>query len=115
MMPSMTSPLVTFSDNGNSRTFTTTGHTLKKPKVLKQSRVVPQGASVIATNQFAGTFGTEDDDGIALKERDSFNLTVRTAINGQTTDATALVALLKDLVNSDEFADALETQNFIHA
>lgn len=46
-MAAMTTALTEFSTNGDSRTYTTSGHTVSNPKLVTQKRRVPDRKSVV--------------------------------------------------------------------
>lgn len=114
-MPAMATTLTEFSTNGDSRTYTTSGHTASKPRLVIQRRRVPVGNQIMAEVSVAVLQTAIDSDSAPIPEKVSFTVTSRYPItikSGETTVADAL-AICKDIVGSDEFAAAVTSQNFI--
>lgn len=109
-MVAMTTTLKRFSSNGNSRTYTSTGHLVTKPKLVLQKRRVPSGNQVVQEDVITILHGTEDSSGAALAQRVSFSVTVRKPITGIAADVTAALAVFRDIVANDEFANVVDTQ-----
>lgn len=112
-MAAMTTVLTEFADNGNSRTYTLAGHTAVKPKLVIQRRVVATAPNASPEDSFDIVVGTSDADSAVLPGRIAFSVKVRRPIQGQATDVTAALATLKDIVNSDEFANTVTTQEWM--
>lgn len=112
-MAAMSTALTVFSDNGNSRTFTATGHTVQKPKLVIQTRKVPTGNQVIQESKVSVIQATVDTGGSAIPERVSFQAVYRSPITGASADVTAALAIFRDIVASDEFTAVVNTQNFV--
>ena len=109
-MAAMTTVLTEFSDNGNSRTYTTSGHTSSKPKLVISSRRVPSGNQIIAETTVRVSHETEDSDSLVIPKRVSMSVTIRFPVTGTTTDRDAVKAILRDFVASDEFDTVASTQ-----
>lgn len=112
-MPTMATALTEFSDNGNSRTYTLTGHTAVKPQIVIQKRVVATAANASAEDTINVVYGTSDADGNPLPGRVSFAITVRRPVQGQASDVTSALAVVRDIVASDEFANTIDTQEYL--
>jgi hypothetical protein len=112
-MAAMTTALTEFSTLGDSRTYTTTGHTTSKPKVVVQKRKVPTGNQVVSEVSVAVIHATEDDASLILPQKVSMTVTVRSPISGQSTDVDAALVILRDIIAGDEFANAVDTQEFL--
>lgn len=112
-MAAMTTALTEFADNGNSRTYTYTGHTALDPKLLLQRRRVPSGNQTIAEDTVTVLSGTEDSNGAMLPSRVMFTATVRRPIDGIAADVTAALAIFRDVVAGDEFTNTVNTQEFL--
>jgi hypothetical protein len=116
-MAAMSTSLTEFSTNGDSRTWTTSGHTVSKPKLVLQKRRVPVGNQTIAETTISVIHAAADSTGAVLPSKVNMSVTVRTPLgidSGDTAVADAL-AILKDIVGSDEFASTVSTQNFLDA
>jgi hypothetical protein len=112
-MAAQTTALTEFSDNGDSRTYTFTGHSVVKPKLVIQKRKVPGVNGKVAETSVSVICGTEDSLGAYLPEKVSFQVIVRTPINGITTDVDAALAVFRDIMAGDEFGFSIPTQNFL--
>lgn len=117
-MASLSATLVEFSDNGNSRTYTASGHTAVKPKLVVEKRTVPVGNQIMS--EFSGTivFGVLDSEGGVAPQKVSMEAKVRYPTIGvdtsdlATVNAAALV-LFRDFVASDEFGAAVSSLNWV--
>ncbi len=112
-MAAMTTALTEFTSSGNSRTFTTSGHTALKPRIVIQKRRVPTGAKSVAEDTFDVIHATVDVDGAVLTEKVMFRVTARRPVAGASADTDAALVILRDLVAGDEFANAVSTQEYI--
>lgn len=112
-MAAMSTALTEFADNGNSRTYTQAAHTVLAPLLVLQKRVVPTGNQVIAEDTITVLSHTEDADGVTLPQRVTFSVTVRRPITGDAADVTAMLAVFRDVVAGDEFANTVSTQEFL--
>lgn len=112
-MAAMTTVLTEFSNNGNSRTSITTGHTAVKPKVVIEKRRVPEGNQVVAEYSCKVVHATVDAEGLVLSNKVSFEAIVRVPIAGLAADTTAALAIFKDIVQSDDFANSVSTQGWL--
>jgi hypothetical protein len=112
-MAAMTTVLTEFADNGNSRTYSLSGHGALKPRIVIQKRKVATTSTSSAEDTVDVIYGTEDSAGNILPGRTSFGAVVRRPVNGDDADATAALAVFRDIVNSDEFAAMVVSQNFL--
>lgn len=112
-MAAMTTVLTEFSNNGNSRTSTTVGHTALKPKLVIEKRRVPEGNQQMAEFAAKVVHATEDANGLVLPNKVSFEAIIRYPLNGASADVTAALAIFKDIVSSDDFANSASTQGWL--
>lgn len=112
-MGAMSTVLTEFSDNGNSRTYTYTGHTVGDPRLVLQKRRVPSGNQVIAEDVITVLSGQVDGNGDPLPERVSFSATVRRPISGDSSVVSAALAVFRDIIAGDEFANTVNTQEHL--
>lgn len=112
-MAAMTTALTEFADNGNSRTYAQVGHTALKPQLVIQKRKVPSGNGVVAETTVDVISATVDASGITLPQKVVFSASVRYPITGTAADTTAMLAVFRDIVAGDEFANAVDTQEFL--
>lgn len=112
-MAGMATALTEFSDNGNSRTFTTPGHTSVKPKLVIQKRKIPANADGVAETSFIVIHATVDADGNVLSAKESFEVIHRSPVKGDSDDRDAVLAIGRDIVASDEWTNAVTTQEFV--
>lgn len=112
-MAAMLTSLTEFSDNGNSRTSTTTGHVATKPKLVIQKRKVPTGNQTVLEDDVNVVHGAEDSDGVVLPQKVSFHVVCRRSVNAISTDVDAALAVFRDVVAGDEFGNMVSTQEWL--
>jgi len=112
-MAAMTTALTEFADNGNSRTYTYTGHTAVEPRMVLQKRRVPSGSQTILEDSVQVKSSTEDSNGDLLESPVSFMVTVRRPKNGIAADVTAALAIFRDVIAGDEFTNTVSTQEWL--
>jgi hypothetical protein len=117
-MAAMTTVLTQFTDsnNGNTRTYTAPSHTVSAPQLVIQKRRVAVGNSGSSQSNIDIAFATLDADGALLASRTVGGVFIREPINaGDATARTAVLALLREIVASDEFTNVVETQEWIQS
>lgn len=112
-MAGMATVLTEFADNGNSRTYTFTGHTVLSPKLVLQKRKVPVGNAIMQEDTITVLLGTTDSDGAVLPQRVSFQAQIRRPITGDADDVTAALAVFRDIIAGDEFGVTVNTSNWL--
>lgn len=112
-MAAMTTALTEFADNGNSRTYTTAGHTASKPKLVIQKRRVAEGNQVVQETSVAVVHATTDPDGQVLPQKVAGTLLFRSPINGDAADVTAVLTILRDICAGDEYGNTVTTQEHL--
>jgi hypothetical protein len=112
-MAAMTTALTEFSDNGNSRTYTYTGHTAGEPRLVIQKRRVPTGQQSVIEDTVTVYSSTEDATAELLASKVSFSVVVRRPIDGIAGDVTAALAIIRDIVAGDEFTNTVSTQEWL--
>lgn len=112
-MASMTTSLNEFSNNGNSRTSTTTGHTAVKPKLVIEKRKVAEGQSSVAEYNFKVVQATQDTDGNILASKVSFEAVARYPLLGSSTEIASALAVFRDIIAGDEFSNSVSTQEWL--
>ena len=112
-MPAMATSLTEFADNGNSRTYTVSGHTALKPRLVIQKRKIPATAEASAEVQVNVVYGTVDAANVILASKVAFEMAVRYPVNGTAADTTAALVVIRDIIASDEFTTAVNTQNWL--
>jgi hypothetical protein len=112
-MAAMSTALTEFADNGNARTFTLETHTAIAPNLVLQKRKVPSGNQTVVEDTFTVLLATEDSNGDALPSRVAFTVTVRRPVDGISADVDAALAILRDIVAGDEFANVVATQEWL--
>lgn len=113
-MAAMTTVLTEFSNNGNSRTCTTSGHTAKEPRLVIEKRRVPEGSQVMVEQSVKIVHSTEDDDGLILSNKVSFEAVSRYPLAGQAADVTAALTVFRDIIAGDEYANSVSTQEWLN-
>jgi len=112
-MAAMSTALVEFADNGDSRTYTTSGHSASKPKIVIQKRRVPAGNQILAEVSVSVIHATEDSVGAVLPQKVALTASAKYPITGDYADVTAALVILRDIVASDEFTATLASQNWL--
>lgn len=115
-MAAMTTALTEFADNGNSRTYVRTAtHTALLPRLVLQRRKVPVGNQKMLEDTVLVLSATTNPAGATLSERVTMEVKVRRPIDGVAATVTADLAILRDIVASDEFGSMITTQNWLKA
>lgn len=112
-MAAMTTALTVFSNNGNSRTSTLDGHSALKPKIVIEKRRVPEGNQTMAESSVSIIYATEDSEGAVLSNKVALSATVKYPLLGQSSDITAALAVLRDIIAGDEFTNTVNTQEWL--
>lgn len=112
-MAGMTTVLTEFSDNGNSRTSTYTGHTALEPRLVIEKRRVPEGNQSMLEYSVKVVSSTDDADGLVLDQKVSFEGIVRYPKLGTSADVTAALAIFRDIIAGDEFGSSVTTQGWL--
>jgi hypothetical protein len=113
-MAAMTTALKEYSAVGDSVTYGLTGHVPGNPRLLTQKRRVPSGKQTVASTEFALIFGAVDAEAVVLAERVALNVSARLPINrADDTELDAAIAILRDVVNGDEFVASIKNQFFL--
>lgn len=112
-MAGMTTVLTEFSTSGNSRTSTYTGHTAAEPKLVIEKRRVPEGNQTMIEYSFKVVEATTDDSSVILSQKISFEAVVRYPMLGQSSDVTGALAIFRDVIAGDEFANSVSTQEWL--
>lgn len=112
-MAGQTTAITEFADNGNSRTYTYTGHTALKPKLVIQKRKVPSGNQTMLEDSIKILAATTDPDSAVMAEKVTFEAIVRRPTLGLAADVTAALAVFRDIVAGDEFGTMVNTQGWL--
>jgi len=114
-MAALATTLTSFSTNGDSKVYTTPGHTALLPRLLTQKRRVPTQNGTVASMETLIIRGTKDASGAVLPSKVALSVQVRFPIDmgPSQTELTDALTILKDVVASDEFAANLASQGFI--
>jgi len=112
-MAAMTTALTEFADNGNSRTYTYTGHTAAEPRLVIQKRKVASGSTSVIEDTVSVISSTEDASGELLASRVLFEAKVRRPVDGIAADVTAALAIFRDVIAGDEFTNTVSTQEWL--
>lgn len=112
-MAAMSTNLTEFSDKENNRTYVIAGHTVVSPRVVIQKRKVPATSTAQSESKVDVVFGTTDAADVPLASKIVFGASVRYPANCDPTDVTAALAVFRDLVNSDEFANMVSSQVYL--
>jgi hypothetical protein len=112
-MAGMTTVLTEFSDKENSRTYALTGHSVLAPRLVIQKRKVPSTSSGSPESRLSVIYGTTDAEGNPLQSKVAFDVGVRYPSNGQASDVSAALAILRDIVAGDEFTAMVNSQLYV--
>lgn len=108
-MAAMSTVLTVEEIEGGRFTYSTSGSTAAKPKQVVTNRKVPNGNQAVSEFMVSVSHATEDDDGSVLPNRAAITISVKQPKNGQTADMTNVLAIARDIVASDEFANSVTT------
>lgn len=111
-MAAMTTVLTEYSSNGNSKTYSTSGHTMSKPKLVITRRKVPVGNQTVSEVVLDVIHATVDTDGAILTSKVVGSASVRFPINGATADRDAVLVIFRDAIASDEFTTLVASGTF---
>lgn len=114
-MAALATSLTEFADNADSRTYTVTGHTVTKPKLVIQRRKVPSSISGVAESSIRVVYGTVDSSGATLQQRVSFEIICRTPVQGAAADVAAALVVIRDIVACDEYTALVSSQGWVKA
>jgi len=112
-MAAMTTALTEFADNGNSRTYTYTGHTAVEPRLVIEKRKVATGSTSVIEDTIQVISSTEDSAGELLTSKVLFEARIRRPVNGIAADVTAALAVFRDIIAGDEFTNTVSTQEWL--
>lgn len=113
-MAVMTTVLTEFSDNGNSRTYVRAGHTALMPKLVIQKRKVPGAGKTTQEDSLAVITATYEADGVTpASSRVVFEVTVRRPNFADAAHITDSLAVIRDIVASDEFTSMVNESLFV--
>lgn len=112
-MAGMTTVLTEFSNSGNSRTSTYSGHTAAEPKLVIEKRRVPDGNQTTVEYGCKVIEATEDSAGTILGQKISMECVVRYPIAAISADIVAALAIFRDVIAGDEFANSITTQEWL--
>jgi len=112
-MAGMTSVLTKFSEQGNSKTSSTSTNTAVKPRLVIEKRKTASPVAPVAEYSARVLHATENSDGVILGQKVSFEVIVRYPIMGDNADVTAALAIFRDIVAGDEFGNSIATLEFL--
>lgn len=112
-MAGMTLALTEFATEANSKTSTFVGHTVAEPQIVIERRTVPENGKVVAEYRAKVVHGTVDSAGSPLTQKISFEIVCRYPVAGLAADMTEAIAQIRDIVASDDFANSVNTQEWL--
>lgn len=112
-MSSMTTSLTQRSDAVNTREWTAPGHSLAVPYLVKQKRVPPANVTSRATDVLTLIKGGVDGNGEATLVPITVRVDVTRQANMADASTDAVVDLLRDIVNSDNFVALVRGQGYL--
>jgi hypothetical protein len=112
-MAAMSTSLTEFSTIGDKRVYTLSGHTVSEPKIVICKRVVPTGNKTNSVFEASVIYATKDADGYVLPQRPTFTISCSQPIQGDPSDVTAMLAIIRDIVAGDEYANSVTTGEFL--
>lgn len=113
MTASALNTLTEFSDSLNSRTYTLSGHTAVKPKLVIQKRRVPTGQQSVLEDTIKVVQGTNASDGSPIQEKVTFEVKVRRPIGALQADIDSARTAIQNIVQSAEFSTVVNTQGYL--
>jgi len=112
-MAAQITALTEFSDNGNSRVYTLTNHTVSQPQLVLQKRKVPSGNKVVVQDEIVVSIATADVNGVVLPQRIAFTVTVTRPLGHDAGDVESALAVFRDIIAGDEFGNTVLTQEYL--
>lgn len=112
-MAAMSTALTEFATNGDSKTWTTSGHTASLPKLVIQKRRVPAGNQTVAETVISVVQAGVDSGSAVLPSKVSMSVTIRYPVAITGTTVADVKTILRDIVAGDEFAASITSQNFL--
>jgi hypothetical protein len=112
-MAAMTTALTLFNTQNNYVQYSLNDHTTVEPRVVIQKRKVPSGVLGVGETSIKVVYGTTNSDGDQIAERISFEVIVRDPVQGLSTDRDAALAVFRDIIAGDEFANSVGTQEWL--
>lgn len=102
-MASMTTTLDEYQSNGDSKVWTLPTHTALDPFLFIQKRKAPSNPNANLESITSIVKQTRDAEGLVLAARDLIEIKSKSPKQGTTADMTAVLALAREYVASDEF------------
>lgn len=113
-MAALATALVEFADNGNSRTYTAPSHTALRPRLVIQRRKTASKSGEVAETSIRVVMTQIDALGNVMPAKRSVEIVDRSVVGGSDAAVEAAVlALIRDIVSSDNFAASITTQGWI--
>lgn len=109
-MPQMATTLLAFSNTGNVMTYAAPQHSVAEPRLVIQKRTIPSSTAGVAQTSLKVVYGTTDAAGAAVAQRISFEMVGRIPVVANDTDTDDAIALIREVVASDEFVVAMKQQ-----
>lgn len=108
-MAAMTTALTEFSNNGDSLTYRLGSHSTTKPRLVISKRRAAVGNQTVSRYTADIVYGTEDVDGNVLPNKVVFSAVVSVPVlmDSAGTDLTDALAIFRDIVAGDEFANSV--------
>jgi hypothetical protein len=78
-----------------------------------QRRRTGAGQNSVLEDTITVLSSTEDSDGAILSSKVTFSATVRRPLDGIAADVTAALAIFRDVIAGDEFANTVSTQEWL--
>ena len=114
-MTALVTTLTEFSTSENSRTWTTSGHSISKPKLVTQKRRVPVGNQTVSETTISVIQAAVDANDVVMASKPSFQVVVRVPLGIKSSDTTVAdeLAIFRDVIQSTEFGTTVTSQNFL--
>lgn len=112
-MANMTTSLTQRSDAADTREWAAPTHTLAVPFLVRQKRSTPKTLIGRAVDTISVLRGGVDTVGAALNSPLTASLTVNRQANMAATDSAAALALLREIVASDNFTALWNSQAYV--
>lgn len=102
-MSAMTTTLTEYDSGPGTRTSMLADHAAAKPHLVIERRKTVSANSTVTENTISVVIATNGADGLVLPQKFQFVVTVKGPIQGSTTDRDTALAVIRDIVSSDEF------------
>lgn len=113
-MADMVTVLTEYAMNGDSKSYTTSGHTAQLPRMFIQKRRVPASGKGNASSSTTVLRGVTDANSIPVAGKVAVDINTRYPLEmtNMSAEVDAVIAIVRDFVASDDFPNMFKAQLF---